>query len=96
MSPLKLFLISRNIIPSTAHDDMPLPSLCDILRQEENIKCNDLECLLALQDGNKTDTDLCTVDESSGLLPFMLAASQPTCHLDTVYMLAMESPHLIV
>lgn len=97
LSPLELFVISRNLLSTNINmdDSITLPSLHDILRLQKGVKYNDLECLLALQGGHWTDLDLCTRDESSGLLPFMVAAATQGCGLDSVYMLAMRYPHLI-
>ena len=55
-----------------------------------------LEIILeAFDDENELVLSLDTIDEASGLLPFMQAAALGCCALDVVYTLASNRPDLL-
>ncbi len=69
------------------------PTLCNLL--ERGIKCDDLTIISVLVKTNR-EIDLRNRDESSGLMPYMMAAVLPKCGLDVVFALAMENLDEIV
>ena len=96
ITPTELFLSCRNLDSLLSYtDDMErcLSSLLEIL--QHGIKSNELECLFSLEN-QKLSEELCIRDKTTGLYPFMSAASSLGCGLDLVYMLAMKCPELII
>merc|ERR1712038_1783616 len=83
ITPLQLFWRSRSLLKGPE----PMPSLQDLL--EDEINCEDLEIIFIL-DGNERLSSSCQ-DESTGLYPFMSAASLSACGLDMIYMLAKRN-----
>ena len=84
-SPFRQFLQSRNLLETGQGTNTTL--LSDIL--ETGIKGEDLDILLIL-DSNQ-EIDLSSQDETTGLLPFMSAATLSKCRLDLVYTMAMNT-----
>ena len=67
-----------------------MPSLRHLL--ESGIKGEDFNILLFFD--NNQEIDLSSQDETTGLLPYMSAATLPTCGLDLLYLMAMNT-HLV-
>ena len=92
-SPLSLFIKCRNLLPSSfVNNFTPTTSLQDLLRS--GVLVCDLECIYALK-GESIGLDAQVTDESTELLPFMLAATNEACGLDMVFLLAMMIPGLL-
>ncbi len=105
-TPLQLFLKCRNFIKADDDDDqdddyekgeMP-PTIYDLLKR--GIKSDDLNIMLVLNKNKGIDLNfnlsLSRRDESTGLLPYMSAATLSQCGLDVVFILAMENLDIII
>ncbi len=85
-TPLQLFLRCRNILG--ANEEFVMPTLPYLLKR--GIKYDDLEILSSVLNMNQEiDFSISLPDESSGLMPFMLAATTKS-GLDVVFALAMQ------
>lgn len=96
MTPLELFLLCKGIKSEEVRRGPP--SMRNLMRL--GLKYGELENILSILatyfDNNEEFKYAFTKqDETSGLLPFMDAASLYQCGLDLVYMLAMRHPELL-
>ena len=94
-SPLEMFLECRYLdIPSCEEtDEQHSTLLMKVLLQ--GIGANDLGCLFALEE-DRLMRELVVADEDINLLPFMYAASNHQCGLETAYLLASRRIDLII
>ncbi len=104
-TPLQLFLECRRLLLGEDNDDSAedeveestdiniIPTLRDLLGR--GIKYDDLAILFVLVKMNR-EIDFTNRDESTGLMPYMSAATSSECGLDVVFALAMENLEKIV
>ncbi len=95
-TPLELFLKCRSLLGAGEDSNirsMPMPTLHYLL--ERGIRCDDLDILSSVLENQEMDLSRVR-DESTGLLPFMLAANSLGCGLDVVYGLAMDNVDAII
>ena len=83
-TPLQLFLKCGGLIGDDCDEDS-IPTLHDLF--DRGIQYDDLAILAVLV----KEIDLTSRDETTRLMPFMLAAMTPKCRLDVVYGLAINN-----
>jgi hypothetical protein len=93
-TPLMMYLKCKGAKYSSFHVDGQLLPLVDLL--ELGIKCDILEIILIFYDESMLASELEDRNETSGLMPFMLAGSLSQCGLDVMYVLAMKRPDILL
>ena len=92
MTPVMLFLTCKGMGQEESKEESA--SFSDLMRL--GLKIDEVEYVLEEYLDNQTMFNLVEQDQTSGLLPFMAAASLSQCSLDLVFMLAMRHPELLM